>query len=728
MRFWDFPIQTLSRVIFLFEVINGHPRFNVAFPYIIETDGRSVTGAIGYNDGIKTSTGISSIRIQNPTLNVSNTQEPPAIRKTENQLLWESVAEPDVYIDDSMDRVTGSFSPVTTDLTTDATLDVVLDIDEHLVGIPFQLCGDLGENLNVICNTTIHYFQAIGPRTISVSVLPSWRSTTFPWGLAGDVIWRVYIKPTMQSITITTTRLEIYGLAAALPSFFANQVSVAFLRTLVLPARKSGETDWTWYVIRELSETYGRLRFQYDARWGAPHFDVGPYGGNFELGLWTRRCTIRNAPINCYDLAGILQIAVGLAPEVKCAWKFMAPFGYLLQTNLIGVGCCNNPFYQSNNTTPIIGNNDVRRTAFGNHAFLSITSDAKHIADACAGPHVVSEDLQGYIKAAIQEAGTGPGQTTLYDEWWNYPGTVADVVSATGITSINARSLLMEDLEAIQPSIAIMNAMDMAAKGSEVGSKIEITNLDIPIVEGLLVARAGMKLLDRHHEVSAGGSELNWLLDSEPYPTEIKIAVLASALHAQVYFQNELGKYERPLEHVFSSPPTDIRKGHLCLTSSGAVETHSVMTWTHGNVFVCIAAPLSLRNLDVVYAAPLAEYMWNRESNALQSPTLLRLEAPVGNVTVGQEFMIKAIVGFLKLFGGHPNMKCLCFADDLRGLNRLIAVPKLQCGPRMAVQFCSLKIQQHFLSTYVPNDRVQITCFLLLPMGQLGRSLLGSWR
>jgi hypothetical protein len=125
---------------------------------------------------------------------------------------------------------------------------------------------------------------------------------------------------------------------------------------------------------------------------------------------------------NCYDQAAALQALAG-AVGIKLEWLFLDPFGFIKTTNLLGVGSCNNPFFKSNSTPKVIAQNNPNRTDFGNHAFCELNSK---IWDACAGPHVGTEDRQQYLTASIDPTNhlSHPG------------GKITDITSETGITKV----------------------------------------------------------------------------------------------------------------------------------------------------------------------------------------------------------------------------------------------------------------------------------------------------
>jgi len=604
---------------------------------------------IGYKASIDTGTAVTSLRMPTPALNVYNTKVPPVIHRTNGQLIWDS-AKAITYEDNCAD-VAGSFCPVTVDMTREATVDITMEVDENLVGVPFDIQADLGKDRKVIYNCGPQYLTTTGPQRILARVKPSWQSTAFPWALVGDAEWKLYIPSTRQSIKITTTRLEIYGLTKNLPKYFANVIDVGFLRAMILPARHSGETDWISYVIKMIFESYGPFCFRYDTRYGASHFGPYGYGGNFNLRSWVRQSLTRNTVVNCYDQAGIFQIGIGLSPHAKSTWKFLSPFGYITQTNLIGVGPCNNPFYESNGSTALIDNNDTERTAFGNHCFVSVASTEDHIADACAGPHVVSETVQGYIDAAVQQAGTGPNQTTLYEErgGWFRPGTEADVRDGYGITSLNKGVPNIAELEAVQPMNEVINAMRMA---STTGWKDCMSvNINLPAIHTHISA-SNLTILDHCHDVSPFGSEVRYVISSSPYPTSVHVVILSSPAHARQYFQFHLSKYSRLLPEIFEPAPADLAESTLCLTSSPNIKDHGLMIRVYGNIFAYVAGPMSIHDLNESFAEPLHQLMLEGRADVetLHLPVLRYLRAPTENVKVGQQFVVSASVSR----HGHP--------------------------------------------------------------------------
>jgi hypothetical protein len=78
----------------------------------------------------------------------------------------------------------------------------------------------------------------------------------------------------------------------------------------------------------------------------------------------------------------------------------MDEFGYINTVNLVGVGNCNNPFYNNGTAinSPVVGADLLlpNRTGFGNHAFTMLGND---VYDACA--LTIGVSFNTYLTTAI---------------------------------------------------------------------------------------------------------------------------------------------------------------------------------------------------------------------------------------------------------------------------------------------------------------------------------------
>ena len=131
--------------------------------------------------------------------------------------------------------------------------------------------------------------------------------------------------------------------------------------------------------------------------------------------------------VNCYDQAyGVVTFGNLLGPVVNAVPRFTKPFGYINTTKLVGVGDCNNPFYDSTNEwqyvhitgtgsvsigsgkppkNPVCNVDDNTRTWFGNHMYATyhVVGD-DYVFDACAGPYTGGISKTNYLNNAIDHS------------------------------------------------------------------------------------------------------------------------------------------------------------------------------------------------------------------------------------------------------------------------------------------------------------------------------------
>lgn len=163
---------------------------------------------------------------------------------------------------------------------------------------------------------------------------------------------------------------------------------------------------------------------------GANRFtDIGnPANWNkltFHLGRYNAARTNPKSRLACYDAAAYLQVL--LKPTYLTRYIYMNRFGYLLQTDLIGWGQCNNPFPKYNPAL-VLPRTSSSRTGFGNHAFCAPTyQGTEYIADACAGPHY-DDTPASYVASAIDTVTPNPPKYTT--------GTVGNFRYHRGVVNI----------------------------------------------------------------------------------------------------------------------------------------------------------------------------------------------------------------------------------------------------------------------------------------------------
>jgi len=239
----------------------------------------------------------------------------------------------------------------------------------------------------------------------------------------GDIPWGLEVPDLSSTITLTnTSRLEVFvvldmpalfydppGVWVEVLRFLCDRVGIIGMRTSALVARRVSEY------------CHGSHGLRYDTDGGRSSYGMTGSGGTFQLNSYIKAV---KKVVNCYDQAGGVQSLCG-AVGVYIVWYYLQPYGYINTTNLIGVGSCNNPFFTMNGSTAIVPPDDSRRTAFGNHAFGGLSGK---VLDACAGPHVGTEDKVQYCAVSIEST------AVLYSG--HRPGAQADIIEPSGVSNV----------------------------------------------------------------------------------------------------------------------------------------------------------------------------------------------------------------------------------------------------------------------------------------------------
>jgi hypothetical protein len=210
-------------------------------------------------------------------------------------------------------------------------LYVTLAPNSNYSNVGFQLVGDLrGYG---IANGSPCYVGTTNAVPLSS------KHPGIPWGYAGDVEWTLIHPTTKTKYKLNKTRIEIYGLSSYLPAFLKNPaVPMKFLRYIALPEPK---TDyWHWVATTCMTDIW----FRYDTFSGRARFAQRSTGGSYRFKYWLDTMFTR-LTVNCYDPAGILQLANCLKEgNPSDTWACMRTYGYINKTQLVGVGQSNNPF------------------------------------------------------------------------------------------------------------------------------------------------------------------------------------------------------------------------------------------------------------------------------------------------------------------------------------------------------------------------------------------------
>lgn len=243
-------------------------------------------------------------------------------------------------------------------------------------------------------------------------------------GSRGQMTWslRVHEGPTVH---LNSTLLEVYFVLAPPTPLYQSGIWVEVLRVLCGRAGLEGKKTPSEVATAICRYCHGSHQMKYDTMHGAPAYIDGELANPiFLLTMYLKK---RFPRVNCYDQACAIQTlcaAVGTTVQ----WIYLRPFGFINATNLVGIGPCNNPFFDSNNSPPLVARDDPRRTAFGNHAFCQLMG---HILDACAGPHTGNETAAEYVVSAIDSA------ATLYTKLGIGPGTASQMIALGGVSGLD---------------------------------------------------------------------------------------------------------------------------------------------------------------------------------------------------------------------------------------------------------------------------------------------------
>jgi hypothetical protein len=232
----------------------------------------------------------------------------------------------------------------------------------------------------------------------------------------GDARWTLEAEKASMLIQ-TKTRLEVFVVFDKPMSFYTEGVWAEALRLVFRKAKVDGSAKSEQAAAKITGYCHTGHGMTYDTDSGASHFSALNIGGpSFALMNYIMKNGEDANVVNCYDQAAAVQSLSG-SVGVKVDWIYLSPYGFINTTNLVGVGSCNNPFYKGNGTKAVVASDDPKRTAFGNHAFVS--HNAK-IHDACAGPHLGTENLRKYMESAIDAKTSipviAPGFT--YDKYY----------------------------------------------------------------------------------------------------------------------------------------------------------------------------------------------------------------------------------------------------------------------------------------------------------------------
>lgn len=233
----------------------------------------------------------------------------------------------------------------------------------------------------------------------------------------GDVQWTLSADREHYPLH-NTTRLEVFAILDTPAGYFVDGVWVEALRFLF---RKAGVAllrepkDVAVCVTRYCHTRHG---MRYDTalhNGGRSHFGAsGKEARMFQLMDYMARNGDSGNLVNCFDQAAAVESLCGTM-GVDVDWVFRRPYGYIKPTSLVGVGLCNNPFFDPNHPRKLVAWDTPypQRKPFGCHAFNDLDG---RVFDACAGPHLGTETLREYLEAAVDAKRSSDGPE---DDYWD---------------------------------------------------------------------------------------------------------------------------------------------------------------------------------------------------------------------------------------------------------------------------------------------------------------------
>lgn len=211
---------------------------------------------------------------------------------------------------------------------------------------------------------------------------------------SGEVSWIVQGASLPAPVALANrTPLEVFVVLGKPPGFFSGGIWAEALRVLLRPeVRLDGVQDEAEAIHRITKYCHENHKVRYNTSGSNVSYGPTRTGGTFHLLGFLK---VVRPEVNCFDLAAAVIVLAG-AVGVAARWLLMPSFGYIAETNLVGVGPCNNPHSP---TVPIITPRDhPDRTRFNDHGFCERDGT---IFDACVGPHLGKDGHQVYLNTAV---------------------------------------------------------------------------------------------------------------------------------------------------------------------------------------------------------------------------------------------------------------------------------------------------------------------------------------
>lgn len=270
--------------------------------------------------------------------------------------------------------------------------------------------------------------------------------------------WHLVNENTGETLELPPHPFELYWLFEDSGDLFQRGVSVEVLRDFTCHLEGEGVPNNdhdgpTGHAPEKIMASvvtwlFNRTSPRYDIAHGSPHFTQVCGRLEFSI-LLAQYLSAPDDPghwCNCYDMAAIVQVFLRLIGIKGVEYAYMYPFGYLKETQLIGRGPCNNPFYDIEKSGPVVAEDDPARRFFSNHAFCVTASGM--VLDACAGPHTGTETVDQYLANAIDPVHPANPDFT--------PGTVNHILKGNGVMMVD-QTIAPEglpDLPLVKPFMA----------------------------------------------------------------------------------------------------------------------------------------------------------------------------------------------------------------------------------------------------------------------------------
>lgn len=297
-----------------------------------------------------------------------------------------------------------------------------------------------GELIGTLSDGTVVEFKGVVPMSVGVHTVTVKldRTTTRLARHRGDIAWQV-IAPGCGTHNVGRSRVEIYRIVEdTRPPYLTAGRPAEALRFLYerMGAGGADVAGKNPAGIRDTTDTittycHGPHGMTYDTfRGGVGFLTIGRRGSTFALtDYMTLKGTNTNAAgtvvpnmVNCYDQASAVLVFAGIM-GIDGHKRYVEPFGYITTTILVGGIRSNNPFHSGVAALSVLPQMDPRRTSFGNHEFYMDSASAV-VFDACAGPHLGTEDYYNYLNNSVDTAmptpSGAPGTAAKWRLEWRY--------------------------------------------------------------------------------------------------------------------------------------------------------------------------------------------------------------------------------------------------------------------------------------------------------------------